>query len=265
MRHAGCCTTPRWSQHRSGRQLPALDPGLLSPRPAILPCRIQSLFNALGEEAVGTTIGVGGDGRYFNKEAVQTILKLAAGNGVAKVVVGKDAIMATPAMSALIRRRGLYGGLIMSASHNPGGPGERRVRTSVVSRAGGSRGGSGNCRLRRWQQLLALQDSTKEPAVCDAAVPHRCLHTSAGMHRSALPQRVCPPRPLHSRYPQRRTGASSSTTPPASPPPRRSQTRSSASRRPSRSSRCAGLRGMQQPCYRIAAAPGGAALLRRML
>ncbi|EFN54324.1 hypothetical protein CHLNCDRAFT_58243 [Chlorella variabilis] len=85
---------------------------------------IQSLFNALGEEAVGTTIGVGGDGRYFNKEAVQTILKLAAGNGVAKVVVGKDAIMATPAMSALIRRRGLYGGLIMSASHNPGGPEE---------------------------------------------------------------------------------------------------------------------------------------------
>lgn len=73
---------------------------------------------------MGKTIGLGGDGRYFNKEAVQTILRLAAGNGVAKVVVGKDAIMATPAMSALIRRRGLYGGLIMSASHNPGGPGE---------------------------------------------------------------------------------------------------------------------------------------------
>ncbi|KAL4859281.1 Phosphoglucomutase [Chlorella vulgaris] len=85
---------------------------------------IQSLFNALGEEAVGKTIGLGGDGRYFNKEAVQTILRVAAGNGIAKVVVGKDAIMATPAMSALIRRRSLYGGLIMSASHNPGGPDE---------------------------------------------------------------------------------------------------------------------------------------------
>ncbi|KAL4426555.1 hypothetical protein ABPG77_008413, partial [Micractinium sp. CCAP 211/92] len=85
---------------------------------------IQSLFNALGEEAQGKTIGLGGDGRYFNKEAVQVILKLAAGNGVSKVVVGKDAIMATPAMSALIRRRSLYGGLIMSASHNPGGPEE---------------------------------------------------------------------------------------------------------------------------------------------
>lgn len=85
---------------------------------------IQSLFNALGEEAIGKTIGLGGDGRYFNKEAVQIILKLAAGNGIKKVVVGKEAIMATPAMSALIRKRGLYGGLIMSASHNPGGPDE---------------------------------------------------------------------------------------------------------------------------------------------
>lgn len=73
---------------------------------------------------MGKTIGLGGDGRYFNKEAVQTILKIAAGNGVSKVIVGKDAIMATPAMSALIRRRALYGGLIMSASHNPAGPKE---------------------------------------------------------------------------------------------------------------------------------------------
>ena len=85
---------------------------------------VQSLFNALGDEAKGTTIGIGGDGRYFNKEAVQIMLKLAAGNGIKKVVVGKDAIMATPAMSALIRRRSLYGGLIMSASHNPAGPDE---------------------------------------------------------------------------------------------------------------------------------------------
>jgi phosphoglucomutase len=85
---------------------------------------IQALFNALGDEAQGQTIGVGGDGRYFNKEAVQIILKLAAGNGVKKVLVGRDGIMATPAMSALIRRRALYGGLIMSASHNPAGPDE---------------------------------------------------------------------------------------------------------------------------------------------
>jgi phosphoglucomutase len=62
--------------------------------------------------------------RYFGKEAAQIIIKLAAGNGFKKVYVGQDAIMATPAMSAFIRRRHLYGGLIMSASHNPGGPDE---------------------------------------------------------------------------------------------------------------------------------------------
>jgi len=85
---------------------------------------VQSLFTALGDELKGKTLGLGGDGRYFNKEAAQIIIKLAAGNGVSKVVVGRDAIMATPAMSALIRARNLYGGLIMSASHNPGGPEE---------------------------------------------------------------------------------------------------------------------------------------------
>lgn len=85
---------------------------------------IQALFNALGDEVKGQTICLGGDGRWFNKEATQIILKLAAGNGVKKVVVAKDAILATPAASAVIRRRGLYGGLIMSASHNPGGPKE---------------------------------------------------------------------------------------------------------------------------------------------
>ena len=85
---------------------------------------VQSLFNALGDDLQGKELGVGGDGRYYGKEAAQIIIKLAAGNGVKKVVVGQNAIMATPAMSALIRARSLYGGLIMSASHNPGGPDE---------------------------------------------------------------------------------------------------------------------------------------------
>jgi phosphoglucomutase len=85
---------------------------------------VQSLFNALGDEVAGQTLALGGDGRYFGKEAAQIIVKLAAGNGFKKIYVGKDAIMATPAMSAFIRRRKAYGGLIMSASHNPGGPEE---------------------------------------------------------------------------------------------------------------------------------------------
>ena len=86
---------------------------------------IQSLFDSLPSDDVnGSTMTLGGDGRYFNKEAAQIILKVAAGNGVGKVLVGKDAFMATPAASAIIRRRGAYGGFIMSASHNPGGPDE---------------------------------------------------------------------------------------------------------------------------------------------
>jgi len=85
---------------------------------------VQSLFSSLGSEIEGQTICLGGDGRYFNKEASQIILKLAAGNGVKKVVVGQNAILATPAASAIIREQKLYGGLIMSASHNPGGPDE---------------------------------------------------------------------------------------------------------------------------------------------
>ncbi|KAG2487252.1 hypothetical protein HYH03_014094 [Edaphochlamys debaryana] len=82
---------------------------------------VQALFYALGEEEVrGKSLGLGGDGRCT--QAAQTIIRLAAGNGFARVVVGRDALLATPAASALIRRRGLYGGIIMTASHNPGGP-----------------------------------------------------------------------------------------------------------------------------------------------
>jgi hypothetical protein len=81
---------------------------------------VQSLFNALGAEAQGKTLCLGGDGRYFGKEASQIIIKLAAGNGFSKVVVGQDAIMATPAMSALIRRRKFYGeGYTLCASCYP--------------------------------------------------------------------------------------------------------------------------------------------------
>lgn len=70
---------------------------------------VQSLFNALGDEVKGKTLALGGDGRYFGKEAAQIIIKLAAGSGFKRVVVGQNALVATPAMSALIRRRQLYG------------------------------------------------------------------------------------------------------------------------------------------------------------
>ncbi|CAL4941355.1 unnamed protein product [Urochloa decumbens] len=84
---------------------------------------IQALFNSLPpEDYVGGTIVLGGDGRYFNKDAAQIIIKIAAGNGVGKILVGRNGLLSTPAVSAVIRKKEADGGFIMSASHNPGGP-----------------------------------------------------------------------------------------------------------------------------------------------
>ncbi len=84
---------------------------------------VQSTFNAIGG-LQGKTLVLGGDGRYFNVEAAQIILRMAAGNGAAKIIVGQGGLLSTPAASHLIRKRKTDGGLIMSASHNPGGPHE---------------------------------------------------------------------------------------------------------------------------------------------
>ncbi|MEJ2685999.1 MAG: alpha-D-glucose phosphate-specific phosphoglucomutase [Gammaproteobacteria bacterium] len=65
---------------------------------------------------------VGGDGRYFNREAIQTIVRMAAANGIGRLLVGRGGLMSTPAVSCVIRKHKAFGGLILSASHNPGGP-----------------------------------------------------------------------------------------------------------------------------------------------
>jgi phosphoglucomutase len=82
---------------------------------------VQSIFDAL-EGFQGQTLVVGGDGRYFNAEAIQTILKMAAANGFGRVLVGQGGLLSTPAASCVIRKRKAFGGIILSASHNPGGP-----------------------------------------------------------------------------------------------------------------------------------------------
>lgn len=84
---------------------------------------VQSVFDATGG-AQGRTYVVGGDGRYFNDRAVQIILKMAAANGARAVIVGQGGLLSTPAVSHLIRLNRTDGGLILSASHNPGGPEE---------------------------------------------------------------------------------------------------------------------------------------------
>ena len=82
---------------------------------------VQSIFNVL-ENYQGQTLVVGGDGRYYNREALQTILKMAAANGFGRVMVGRGGILSTPAASCVIRKYRTFGGIILSASHNPGGP-----------------------------------------------------------------------------------------------------------------------------------------------
>ncbi|OLL53702.1 alpha-D-glucose phosphate-specific phosphoglucomutase [Bartonella henselae] len=81
---------------------------------------IQSLFNSIGS-VEGKLFILGGDGRYFNRNLLQIVLKMAAAHGVACVKVGKEGLLSTPAVSHLIRKYHAYGGIILSASHNPGG------------------------------------------------------------------------------------------------------------------------------------------------
>lgn len=84
---------------------------------------IQSIFDSL-EGFAGQTLVIGGDGRYYNREVIQVAIKMAAANGFGKVMVGQGGILSTPAASNLIRKYKAFGGIILSASHNPGGPTE---------------------------------------------------------------------------------------------------------------------------------------------
>ena len=85
---------------------------------------VQSVFNAVRPAGGfdGLTLVIGGDGRYYNTDAIQIVIRMAAANGFARVLVGAGGILSTPAASCVIRKHGAFGGLILSASHNPGGP-----------------------------------------------------------------------------------------------------------------------------------------------
>lgn len=89
-------------------------------KPHYLENFVQSIFDSL--ECVGQTLVLGGDGRYYNRQAIQVILKMAAANGFTCVKVGHRGILSTPAASCVIRKYKTLGGIILSASHNPGGP-----------------------------------------------------------------------------------------------------------------------------------------------
>ncbi len=84
---------------------------------------VQSIFNSL-QDFQGTSLVLGGDGRFFNREAIQIIIKIAAANGFGELIIGQGGLLSTPAVSNLIRINHAFGGIILSASHNPGGPDE---------------------------------------------------------------------------------------------------------------------------------------------
>ncbi|KAG6870432.1 hypothetical protein C0992_013384, partial [Termitomyces sp. T32_za158] len=81
---------------------------------------VQAIFDSINAE--GVTLVIGGDGRYFSPETVQTILRIGSANGVGRFIIGQNSILSTPAASNIIRKYKADGGILLTASHNPGGP-----------------------------------------------------------------------------------------------------------------------------------------------
>lgn len=90
-------------------------------RPHYLENFVQSIFDSV-EGRQGSTLVLGGDGRFYNRQAVHIILRMAAANGFGRALVGRGGLLSTPAVSCIIRKHGAAGGIVLSASHNPGGP-----------------------------------------------------------------------------------------------------------------------------------------------
>ncbi|WP_181704131.1 alpha-D-glucose phosphate-specific phosphoglucomutase [Chthonobacter albigriseus] len=89
-------------------------------QPGYLENYVQAIFEGVGGVS-GETLVIGGDGRFFNDKAIQTIIKMAVANGAKRLIVGRGGLFSTPAASNVIRKTGAFGGVILSASHNPGG------------------------------------------------------------------------------------------------------------------------------------------------
>ena len=121
---------------------------------------VQSIFDSVGDIR-GKTLVLGGDGRYFNSTAIQIILKMAAANGVGKIMVGQDGILSTPAVSCIIRKYKTFGGIILSASHNPGGPdGDFGIKYNV--------GNGGPAPEKVTNAIFSCSKSIKEYKIVDA-------------------------------------------------------------------------------------------------
>ena len=121
---------------------------------------VQSIFNSL-ENFAGETLVVGGDGRYYNDVAIHTILKMAAANGFGKVLVGQGGLLSTPAASCVIRKYKAFGGIILSASHNPGGPdGDFGIKYNI--------GNGGPAPEKYTEAMYTISQSINEYNILDA-------------------------------------------------------------------------------------------------
>jgi len=122
---------------------------------------VQSIFDSIGAPA-GSTLTVGGDGRYYNREAIQIILKMAAANGFGRVLVGQGGILSTPAASCVIRKYQTFGGIVLSASHNPGGPdGDFGIKYNI--------GNGGPAPEKVTEAIFARSKTISEYRILDAA------------------------------------------------------------------------------------------------
>lgn len=102
-------------------------------QPHYLECFVQSIFDALPDRGTGVLL-VGGDGRYYNRHAIQTIIAMAAANGYRRVLVGQGGLLSTPAASHAIKARAANGGMLLTASHNPAGPdGDFGIKYNLAS------------------------------------------------------------------------------------------------------------------------------------
>ncbi|MDN2708543.1 alpha-D-glucose phosphate-specific phosphoglucomutase [Janthinobacterium sp. SUN118] len=130
-------------------------------QPQYLENFVQSVFDTLGD-CRGQTLVLGGDGRYYNRTAIQTVLRMAAAHGYARVLLGQGGILSTPAVSCVIRKHGASGGIILSASHNPGGPdGDFGIKYNI--------GNGGPAPEKLTEAMFARTQAITEYRISDAA------------------------------------------------------------------------------------------------
>jgi len=145
-------------------------------QPGYLENFVQALFDVLGS-ASGKTLVVGGDGRYYNRVAIQTILRMAAAHGYSRVLVGRGGILSTPAMSAVIRARAASGGIVLSASHNPGGPeGDFGIKYNIAN-GGPAPEALTEAVYQRSRQVRQIHTLDSPDLPLDALGTHRLLDT----------------------------------------------------------------------------------------